>query len=60
VDDIVLIGNYLKVMNNITSLLHEHFGIKNLGDLTYFIGLEVARNNTSILSWLEKIHSEPS
>ena len=45
VDDIVLIGNNLAEINQITTLLHR---IKNLGNLTYFLGLEIARNNTGI------------
>jgi len=40
--------NNLAEINQITTLLHQHFCIKNLGDLTYFFGLEIARNNTSI------------
>ena len=33
---------------HITNLLDQHFKIKNLGALTYFLGLEVARNNFGI------------
>jgi len=29
-------------------MLDQHFKIKNLGDLTYFLGFEVARNKTGI------------
>ena len=47
-DDIVLTGNNLAEINQITTLLHQHLCIKNLGDLTYFLGLEIARNNTGI------------
>jgi len=32
----------------ITSLLHNFFHIKNLGGLTYFLGIEVARNAIGI------------
>ena len=48
VDDIVLTGNNLAEINQITTLLHQHLCIKNLGDLTYFLGLEISRNNTGI------------
>jgi len=48
VDDIILTGNNFEEITHITTLLHQHFKIKNLGDLTFFLGLEVARNNTSI------------
>jgi len=39
VDDLVLSGNNIEEINNITKVLHQHFHIKNLGDLTYFLGL---------------------
>ena len=48
VDDIVLTGKNAEEITNITILLHQHFQIKNLGDLTFFLGLEVARNNAGI------------
>jgi len=48
VDDIVLTGNDAEEMQAITSLPHHHFRIKNLGDLTYFLGFEVARNSSGI------------
>jgi len=48
VDDIVLTGNDVEEISCITNLLDQHFKIKNLGDLTFFLGLEVARNSTSI------------
>ncbi|XP_014492169.1 uncharacterized protein LOC106754637 [Vigna radiata var. radiata] len=48
VDDIVLAGNNLEEIETITCLLDHAFKIKNLGNLRYFLGLEVARNNTGI------------
>jgi len=48
VDDIVLTGNNTEEITHITNLLHQHFKIKNLGVLTFFLGLEVARNSTGI------------
>ena len=48
VDDIVLTGNNAEEIKHITTLLHQHFQIKNLGDLTFFLGLEVARNSAGI------------
>jgi len=41
VDDIVLTRNDAEEIQAIKSLLHHHFRIKNLGDLTCFLGLEV-------------------
>jgi len=48
VDDIVLNENDVEEISHITKLLDEHFRIKSLGDLSYFLGLEVARNHTGI------------
>ena len=48
VDDIVLTRNNYEEITHITTLLHQHFKIKNLGDLTFFLGLEVARSSTGI------------
>ncbi|WVZ08611.1 hypothetical protein V8G54_021957 [Vigna mungo] len=48
VDDILITGNDNGEIQHITDLLHSTFRIKNLGDLTYFLGLEVARNSKGI------------
>jgi len=48
VDDIILTGNELNEINNITKVLNDTFKIKNLGDLTFFLGLEVAQCNRGI------------
>jgi len=48
VDDILLTGNNVAEINHIADLLHAAFRIKNLGDLTYFLDFEVARNSTGL------------
>ena len=48
VDDLVLTGDDTEEINTITASLHHHFKIKNLGNLTYFLGLEIARNSTGL------------
>jgi len=48
VDDIILTWNNPMEISAITSLLHNFFHIKNLGDLNYFLGIEVTRNATGI------------
>jgi len=48
VDDLVLTGNNNEEIAHITKLLHHHFKIKNLGDLMFFLGLEVAQNSDGI------------
>ena len=54
VDDIVLTGNDTEEIARITNLLDQQFKIKNLGDLTYFLGLKVARNSTGVHLWQRK------
>jgi len=48
VDDIILTGNDIDVIHDTTTMLDNAFKIKNLGDLTYFLGFEVARNSKGI------------
>jgi len=48
VDDFVLTRIDHKEITNITSLLDTQFKIKNPGDLTNFLGLEVARNSQGL------------
>jgi len=43
VDDIVLTRNDVKEIQAIMGILHHHFCIKNLGDLTYFLALKLHR-----------------
>ncbi|XP_014523017.1 uncharacterized protein LOC106779430 [Vigna radiata var. radiata] len=48
VDDIILAGNSMIEINRIKVLLHNKFQIKNLGELKYFLGFEVARSKKGI------------
>ncbi|CAL0326312.1 unnamed protein product [Lupinus luteus] len=48
VDDIILSGNNLSEINNLKSLLDAAFKIKDLGDLKFFLGFEIARNTAGI------------
>jgi len=48
VDDIVLSDNDLTEIQSITQLLDNAFKIKDLGDLRYFLGFEVAKNPAGI------------
>lgn len=49
VDDIVLTGDDEQGISALKSHLHAHFETKDLGDLRYFLGVEVARKKGSIL-----------
>ncbi|XP_019416813.1 PREDICTED: uncharacterized protein LOC109328022 [Lupinus angustifolius] len=44
VDDLILTGNDLNQINHTKSVLHNKFSIKDLGDLKFFLGMEVARS----------------
>ncbi|XP_014517256.1 uncharacterized protein LOC106774731 [Vigna radiata var. radiata] len=48
VDDIILSGNDINDINHITNMLNDRFKIKNLGNLSYFLGFEVARSSEGI------------
>lgn len=48
IDDIVLTGNASTEINHVKSFLHSTFRIKDLGNLKYFLGLEVSRTNKGI------------
>lgn len=47
--DIILIDTNIKDAQHFTTLLNNHFNFKNLGDLAYFLNLEVAQNHTCTL-----------
>lgn len=42
VDDIILIGNNSALITQFISQLHSKFGVKDLGSLNYFLGLEAS------------------
>jgi len=48
VDDIILAGDCLSEINRIKEVLNCSFKIKDLGELKYFLGFEVARSNKGI------------
>ena len=47
-DDILLTGNNPVCVNSLKKLLDDKFGLKDLGSLRYFLGLEVARIDEGI------------
>lgn len=44
-DDILLIGNDPQCIVELKQVLDKKFGLKDIGSLRYFLGLEVARNS---------------
>lgn len=49
VDDIVMMMvNSLQQIQNIKSCLHDKFKMKDLGEMKFFLGLEIARSKSGI------------
>ncbi|XP_057755675.1 uncharacterized mitochondrial protein AtMg00810-like [Arachis stenosperma] len=49
VDNLILAGNDLGEINAVKTVLDDRFKIKDIGDLKFFIGMEVARSKEGIL-----------
>ena len=49
VDDIIVIGNDIEEIRNLKRHLTSNFDIKSLGQLTYFLGIEVAYSKSGIV-----------
>ncbi|XP_057250059.1 uncharacterized mitochondrial protein AtMg00810-like [Beta vulgaris subsp. vulgaris] len=49
VDDLLVTGNNLQLILEVKQALHKAYTIKDLGDLKYFLGIEVTRSNSGIL-----------
>lgn len=54
VDDILITGNDGNVITSLERFLHIRFRIKDLGDLKFFLGIEVSRSNKGIYISLRK------
>ena len=48
VDDILITGDDVNAIVALKQFLHSHFRIKDLGDLKYFLGIEVSRSKKGI------------
>ena len=48
VDDILIIGNNPMSIATTKKFLHSHFHLKDLGDLKYFLGIEVSASKNGI------------
>ena len=49
VDDVILVGNDMAKMQHTKVELDRRFSIKDLGDLKYFLGIEVARTSEGLV-----------
>ncbi|XP_016177623.1 uncharacterized protein LOC107619899 [Arachis ipaensis] len=54
VDDLVLAGDDLFKIERVKQTLHDRFRIKDIGDLKFFLGLEVARSSKGIALYQRK------
>ena len=48
VDDILITGNDVNAILTLKQFLHSRFRIKDLGNLKYFLGIEVSRSKKGI------------
>ena len=48
VDDILIVGNNITRIMTIKENLQNHFKLRDLGKLKYFLGIEVARSKKGI------------
>lgn len=49
VDDLLIIGSTPIMIEEAKRTLHNHFKVKDLGDLTYLLGIEVMRLEKGII-----------
>ncbi|XP_021991513.1 uncharacterized mitochondrial protein AtMg00810-like [Helianthus annuus] len=49
VDDLILTGNQSTLLTSFVQSLNSEFGIKDLGNLNYFLGLEVTHTDSGIV-----------
>lgn len=48
VDDILITGCNVTLINSVKAYLDQHFNIKDLGSLKYFLGIEIARSQKGV------------
>ena len=49
VDDMMITGNDIRMIQETKQTLQDTFKMKDLGDLKYFLGIEFARSNKGIV-----------
>ena len=53
-DDIILIGDHVEEIGKLKSFLTHEFEIKDLGNLKYFLGMEIARSKIGVVVFQRK------
>lgn len=56
VDDIIITGLSTHAISSLKTFLHTQFKLKDLGNLKYFLGIEIARTNKGIFLSQRHIH----
>lgn len=49
VDDLLITRNDMDMINDLKGVLNQNFKMKDLGDLRYFLGIEILRSQEGIL-----------
>lgn len=49
VDDIIIMGSSITAVKSLIDLLAKRFALKDLGDLSYFLGIEVMRSTVGVV-----------
>jgi hypothetical protein len=58
VDDIIIASSSTEATNALVRDLHKEFALKDLGDLHYFLGIEVTRSRQGLLLRQERYATE--
>lgn len=48
-DDVLLSGPSLPLLEEVKAFLHSEFTIKDIGDAKYFLGMEIARTSAGLV-----------
>ena len=54
IDDILLIGNYIRFLQEVKTWLGKNFSMKDLGDFTYILGIKIYRDRSRKLIGLSQ------
>ena len=55
VDDILLIGNDVETLSNVKKWLAEQFQMKDLGEASYILGIQIIRDHKNKLLALSQL-----